>query len=69
MTSHIKDKKEKDEMGIYHDHDAENEQEEDPEDGLDGDEALADIEEEEGNIDIDEENIRISTMSLHPDNT
>ena len=52
MTSHVKDKKEKDELEHFHD----NEQEEDPEDGIDGDEALADIEEEEqGNIDIDDE--------------
>ena len=50
MTSHIKDKKEKDEL------ENDNEQEEDPEDGIDGDDALADIEEEEqGNMDIDDE--------------
>jgi len=66
MTSHVKDKKEKD--GLFNDND--NEQEEDPEDGIDGDDALADIEEEEqGNIDIDDEQIRVSTMSLQQDNT
>jgi len=43
MTSHVKDKKEKDGLEIDND----NEQEEDPEDGIDGDDALADIEEEE----------------------
>ena len=53
MTSHVKDKKEKD---FYIENDNDNEQEEDPEDGIDGDDALADIEEEEqGNIDIDDE--------------
>ena len=52
MTSHVKDKKEKDEL----ENDNDNEQEEDPEDGIDGDDALADIEEEEqGHIDIGDE--------------
>jgi hypothetical protein len=48
MTSHVKDKKDKDELGN------DDEREEDPEDGID--DALADIEEEEqGNMDIDDE--------------
>jgi hypothetical protein len=48
MTSHVKDKKDKDELDI------EDDREEDPEDGID--DALADIEEEEqGNADIDDE--------------
>ena len=48
MTSHVKkSKKDKDNHGD------DDEREEDPEDGIDDE--LADIEEEEGNLDIDEE--------------